>query len=45
MLYEEMMKEKLLNELKKNGPIDFDLFLSKEALKIIPKLLDELLQE
>ena len=40
-----MMKEKLLNELKKNGPINFDLFLSEEALKVIPKLLDELLQE
>lgn len=40
-----MIKEKLLNELKKNGPIDFDLFLSDGALKVIPELLDELLQE
>jgi len=39
------MKEKLLNELAKDGPIDFDLFLSDEALKVIPELLDELLQE
>ena len=45
MFYEEMMKKKLLNELKKDGPIDFDLFLSDEALKVIPELLDELLQE
>lgn len=39
------MKEKLVNELAKDGPIDFDLFLSEEALKVIPELLDELLQE
>ena len=45
MFYEKMMKEKLLNELAKDGPIDFDLFLSDEALKVIPELLDELLQE
>ena len=39
------MKEKLLNQLAKDGPLDFDLFLSDEALKVIPELLDELLQE
>lgn len=39
------MKEKLLNELAKNGPIDFDLFLSDEGLKVLPELLDEFLQE
>ena len=39
------MKNILLNELKKESFPDFSIFLQEKSLKIIPDLLEELLQE
>ena len=39
------MKNQLINELKKESFPDFSIFLQEKSLKIIPDLLDELLQE
>ena len=39
------MKNILLNELKKESFPDFSIFLQEKSLKVIPDLLEELLQE
>lgn len=39
------MKNVLINELKKETFPDFSIFLQEKSLKIIPDLLEELLQE
>ena len=39
------MKTKLLNELSKEWIPNLSLFLQSEALKVMPELLDELLDQ
>lgn len=39
------MKDRLLNELSKGWIPDLSLFTQSEALKVMPELLDDLLNE